>query len=106
MRAATGGPRSHSTPSRSRPQSTSETIPMGYDTNRLTDAAPGLMIPVHRFAWVPRTVGHRPPASVPNGTVRVRPRGDWTASAGWLLGAVSAPPLTIRVLVTPRRYGR
>src|SRR3954452_13144914 len=109
MRAATGGPRSHNTPSRSRPQSTTTRLQRGCDTKSLTDLRVSPKMRVHRFAGCPGWNGPRPLPGWravdlcgygPEETGGIPPMATWGRSAPdrrWE---------GIRVLVTPRQYGR
>src|SRR5947209_6617406 len=64
MRAATPGPRSHTTPSRSRPINTGLRLPTRCDSERaLTRAGEGRMITAHRKRPVPDPGFGRPQAS-------------------------------------------
>src|SRR4051812_30007026 len=87
MRAATGGPRSHTTPSRSSPQSMAERIPTGYDTNSLDGsvaARDDRHTPVRTGTLGGSTTGHLSGVRAErHGMAPRRPDGN---PARWLLG--------------------
>src|SRR5947208_3331863 len=104
MRAATGGPRSHKTPSRSRPQSTSTRLPTGCDTTPLPDRSGSPKMRMHRFARVPRiesATGHSPVGAQRSGAGTAPRRPE--APCRWLLGAV--PRCYTSTAATPRLPG-